>query len=90
MWKFHDNSITQILREINFGESRRSKSAFSDKFRGPEFVSLVNFNLPKVKNFIKIKIQSSECVKMAVIANLDPPKAISRKGRFFIKLQLKL
>ena len=28
VWKFHDFSITQILREINFGESRSSKVPF--------------------------------------------------------------
>ena len=27
MWKFHDFSITQILREINFWESKSAKSA---------------------------------------------------------------
>ena len=27
MWKFQDFSITQILREINFEESRSAKSA---------------------------------------------------------------
>ena len=27
MWKFLDFPITQILREINFGESRSSKTA---------------------------------------------------------------
>ena len=27
VWKFHDFSITQILREINFGDSRSAKSA---------------------------------------------------------------
>ena len=27
MWKFHRFSITQILREINFGDSRSAKSA---------------------------------------------------------------
>ena len=27
MWKFHDFSITQILREIKVGESRVAKSA---------------------------------------------------------------
>ena len=26
MWKFHDFSITKILREINFEESRTSKN----------------------------------------------------------------
>ena len=27
VWKFHDFSITQILREFNFGESRKTNSA---------------------------------------------------------------
>ena len=27
VWKFHDFSVTQILREINFGECRSSKNA---------------------------------------------------------------
>ena len=27
MWKFHKFSITQILREINFGDSESAKSA---------------------------------------------------------------
>ena len=27
MWKFHDFSITEILREINFGDSKSAKSA---------------------------------------------------------------
>ena len=27
VWKFYDFSITQTLREINFGESKRAKSA---------------------------------------------------------------
>ena len=27
MWKFHDFSATQILREINFKDSRRAKTA---------------------------------------------------------------
>ena len=27
MWKFHDFSITQILREINFGDFKSAKSA---------------------------------------------------------------
>ena len=29
MWKFHDFSITQILREINLEDSRSAKSAIS-------------------------------------------------------------
>ena len=37
VWKFHDFSITQILREINFGEYRGSKTAIFIQFRGTEF-----------------------------------------------------
>ena len=29
MWKLHDFSITQILREINVGDSKSAKSDFS-------------------------------------------------------------
>ena len=29
MWEFHDFSITQILHEINFGDSRSARSAIS-------------------------------------------------------------
>jgi len=28
VWKFHDFSIAQILREINFGDDGSSKNAF--------------------------------------------------------------
>ena len=42
VWKFHDSSVTQILREINFGESRRSKSAIYAILGALNFVDLVN------------------------------------------------
>ena len=44
--KFQDFSVIQILREINFGESRSSKIAI---FGALDFVNLVNFSLLKVK-----------------------------------------
>ena len=50
MWKFHNFSVTQILREFNFGESRIAKSAVFAIFRALNFVHLVNFRLQKVKN----------------------------------------
>ena len=34
MWKFHNFSITQILREINFGGCSSSKTADLSNFRG--------------------------------------------------------
>ena len=49
VWKFHALSITQILREINFGESGSPKTAFLLFFKDPNFVDLVNFSFLKVQ-----------------------------------------
>ena len=46
-------SITQILREINFGESRSAKSAVFAILGAMNFVHLV-----KVQKFIETKIQN--------------------------------
>ena len=43
VWKFQDFSIAQILREINFGDSRSAKSAVFAIFGALNFVDLVNF-----------------------------------------------
>ena len=37
VWKFHDFSITQILHEINFGDSRSAKTAVFGFFRVCQF-----------------------------------------------------
>ena len=37
VWKFQDFSVIQILREINFGESRSFETTFFCNFRGSEF-----------------------------------------------------
>ena len=37
VWKFHDFSITQILREIKFEDSRSAKSAILTHLEGLEF-----------------------------------------------------
>ena len=37
VWKFQDFSVMQILREINFGESRSPKSAVFPILRGSEY-----------------------------------------------------
>ena len=59
-WLLHsqDFSVTQILREINFGESRSSKIAIFAIFGA---FDLVHFSFQKVQKFIKIKIQ---CLRM--------------------------
>ena len=58
MCKVQDFTITHILREINFGESRRSKTAFLAILGALNFVDLVNFSLQKVKKFIDINNNS--------------------------------
>ena len=55
VWKYQDFSITQILREINFGDPKSAKTA---DFAILGSVHLVNTSLSKVQKFIKIKIQS--------------------------------
>ena len=57
MWKFHDFSVTQILREINFAESRRSKTDVLAILEALKVIDLVNFSLQKMQKFIKTKIQ---------------------------------
>ena len=57
VWKFHDFSVTQILRETNLGESRSSKTAIIANVGALKMINLVNFSLRKVQKFIMIKIQ---------------------------------
>ena len=47
MWKFHDFSITHILREINFGDSNSAKSANKHIF------GLRNFDFDAFLHFLK-------------------------------------
>ena len=42
VWKFHDFSIAQILREINFGDCRSAKSAILTHLEALNF-DLFNF-----------------------------------------------
>ena len=68
MWKFHNFSVTQILREIDFGEYRCSKYAVFAVLGALNKVNLVNLvknSLRKMQNFIEIKIKTFKCVKMA-------------------------
>ena len=58
VWIFQDFCITQILREINFVDSRSAKTAVFAISGDVIFVHLVNFSLQKVQKFIKAKIQS--------------------------------
>ena len=47
MWKFQDYCITQILREINFGDSSSAKTAVFAILGAVNFVHLVNMSLQK-------------------------------------------
>ena len=58
VWKFQDFSVTQILREIKFEESRSAKTAVFAILEALNSVDLVNSSLQKVQKFIKIKFQS--------------------------------
>ena len=50
MWKYHDFSITQILREIKFGDARSAKYAI--------FMHLeaLNFDFYEFLHFLKAEI----------------------------------
>ena len=58
VWKFQVFSVIQILREIKFGECKRSKIVVFAIFEPLNFVYFVNFSLKKVPKLIKIKFQS--------------------------------
>ena len=50
VWKFHDFSITQILREINFVDSRSAQSAISTH------LDALNFDNNDFLHFLKAEI----------------------------------
>ena len=69
VWKFHDFAITQILREINFGEFRSAKIAV--------FANLGLLKIAKMhenQNSEPLKV-----LKMADFAFLESQILISRK-----------
>ena len=49
MWKFHDFSVTQNLREVNFGESRSSKTAVLAILGALKMIDLANLAFRKCK-----------------------------------------
>ena len=58
MWKFHDFSITQILREINLWDSRSIQSAILTHLEALNFDSYAFFACLEVEIFQMNKIQS--------------------------------
>ena len=80
MWKFQDFSITQILREINFEDSRMAKTAIFAILRAVNFVQMVNFSLKKSTKIHKNQnSESLNVVKMADFVLQKSSKLISRK-----------
>ena len=67
MWKFYDFSITQILREVNFGDSRSVKSAILPHLQ------VLNFDFYQIWHFLKAEIYQ--------INKIQSPK-IGKKGSF--------
>ena len=79
VWKFHYFTITQILREINFGDSRRAKSAILThlenlKFDFYEFYTFLRLKFTKNQNS-----ESPQLQKMAFLKHRGFQKSISRK-----------
>ena len=50
MWEFHDFSITQILREIKFGDLKSSKSAIFTHLEA------LKFDFCEFEDFLKTEI----------------------------------
>ena len=69
VWKFHNFPAPQILREINFEETRSSKSAVFGKFQPTKSVEIHK----------DLKSSASKGVKIADFALLESLNLISRK-----------
>ena len=74
MWKFQDFSITQILREINFEDSRMAKTAIFAILRAVNFVQMVNFSLKKSTKIHKNQNSEPLNVVKWLILNFKTPK----------------
>ena len=72
MWKFHDFSITQILREINLGDYRSAKSAVLTHLEAP------NSDFYEFLHFLKAEIYQ--------IAQFRAPKIAKCRGPKFTKI----
>ena len=57
VWKFHDFSITQILREINFEDSRSAKTAILTHLEALNFAIFEGRNLQKQQNSKPLKVK---------------------------------
>ena len=58
MWKFHEFSIIQILREINFGDSRSTKAAILTHLEALNFASYEFLHFLKAEIYLISEFQS--------------------------------
>ena len=85
MWKFQDFSTTQIIREINFRDSRKAKSAtFWDIggsefwiFELHEFVPFLKAEIYQISNFLSLKM-----AKVAVLEHLESTELFHLKSKW--------
>ena len=74
MWKFHNFSPTQILREINFGDSQSAKPGNFTNLEDLNFFVMNFYNFVRLK-FTKLTISRAlKMAKKAVLELLDHPK----------------
>ena len=80
VWKFHNFSITQILREINFGDSTSTKYAILTHLEVQNFAFYDIVHLLKAEIYQINIIQGLKKGKNGSFGTLiDSPKLISRK-----------
>ena len=65
VWKFHDFSVTQILREISFEDSGGAKSAVF------AILEALNFDFYDFSHFLNVKITKFKAPKMSKTAILE-------------------
>ena len=79
VWKFHDFSITQIFREIDFWDSTSARSAIWTDLKALNFDFYAFLHPLKAEIRQKLKFRASKCVKITDFALLESPKLISCK-----------
>ena len=82
MWKFHDFSITQILREINFWDSWSAKSAILTHLEA------LNFNFYDFFQFcILVGFRPSKSAKIHQYQKSEPLNVLKWQTLHFKKTQ---
>ena len=83
MRKFQEFSVKLILRDMNFGESRSSKTAVFAILGALNFVNFVNFGLQNVQKFKSSQIQRLpiSIMGLAYFDTLDSPIFFPVKSR---------